>query len=507
MPGTISGESGRPLATWQILLILILPLLGFWTTGLLDLDEGFYGAVTGEMLYRREWITPYFNGSPWFEKPILLYWAAMPTVALFGENVGPRLPSVLANLGLYWLIFKETRRYLGEFAATLTSVALATSLLVALLGRLMMTDAILTLCLSLAFLMFYRSVQSGSMTDRWIAATALGISVLAKGPVGGALFIILFGVTYWKEPELREKFKGGWLIGIACFALMVSSWYVPAYLANRDAFVQEFIIRQNIGRFTGGDAAHTITAFWGYFFYIPLIFLGAMPWSLTFFKKFPAPSDPKEAQFLRFCWRWFWTIFLFFSISKAKLPHYIYPLFPPLAMIVGYKLRQIWTERGHVGFDLRVARAGIVTSAIVSAMFVFLLGEYYWQGSLVGNPIANPQGEAHRLIQLTRGKQEPIIAYQLSRRKKSLGTPSKLEETSLPSLTFYAQRPILTRETFTDLPDAPRFVIFTRQSRLGPQFLSDLDQAGLKAVPIQLDFAPKHYTVLEAIREDTATTP
>jgi hypothetical protein len=50
-------------------------------------------------------------------------------------------------------------------------------------------------------------------------------------------------------------------------------------------------------------------------------------------------------------------------------------------------------------------------------------------------------------------------------------------------------------------------VIFTRQSRLGPQFLADLDQAGLKAVPIQLDFAPKHYTVLEAVRKDAATTP
>src|SRR5262249_44035004 len=61
-----------------------LPLLGWWLTGLFDLDEGFYAAVTAEMNRRGEWITPYYNGQPWFEKPILLYWAAKPCVALFG---------------------------------------------------------------------------------------------------------------------------------------------------------------------------------------------------------------------------------------------------------------------------------------------------------------------------------------------------------------------------------------------------------------------------------------
>ena len=100
-----SPEAKNERALWALTLLLAaLPLLGWWLYGLFDLDEGFYASVTGEMLRRGDWITPYFNGEPWFEKPILLYWFAAPSVALFGEAIGPRLPSIFASLGLYALV-------------------------------------------------------------------------------------------------------------------------------------------------------------------------------------------------------------------------------------------------------------------------------------------------------------------------------------------------------------------------------------------------------------------
>ena len=70
-------------------------------TGLFDVDEGFYGAVAAEMNRRHEWITPFFNGHPWFEKPILLYWLAKPCMMLLGPDFGPRLPSVLCTVALF----------------------------------------------------------------------------------------------------------------------------------------------------------------------------------------------------------------------------------------------------------------------------------------------------------------------------------------------------------------------------------------------------------------------
>src|SRR5436309_2301812 len=136
----------RPLdRRWLALLgCAVLPLLGFWLYGLFDLDEGFYAAVVAEMNRRGEWITPYFNGQPWFEKPILLYWLAKPAVLLFGQQLGPRLPSALAAFGTYLVcgtfLKKKVHRLAGEWCL----VILSTSILLLGLGRMMMTDAVLT---------------------------------------------------------------------------------------------------------------------------------------------------------------------------------------------------------------------------------------------------------------------------------------------------------------------------------------------------------------------------
>ena len=99
-------------------------------TGLFDLDEGFYGAVVAEMNRRGEWITPYYNGEPWFEKPILLYWLAKPFVAHLGVWIGCRIPSVLCTIGTYAAIHYFVNRRLGLNTASFAVFCAGTSLLV-----------------------------------------------------------------------------------------------------------------------------------------------------------------------------------------------------------------------------------------------------------------------------------------------------------------------------------------------------------------------------------------
>src|SRR5258708_5134076 len=119
------------------LLFACLPLFGWWMTGLFDVDEGFYGAVVAEMNRRGEWITPFFNGHPWFEKPILLYWLAKPCMMLFGPDFGPRLPSVLCTIGLFVVCGWFMKRRYGASAQSLTIFCLGSSVLILGLGRLM----------------------------------------------------------------------------------------------------------------------------------------------------------------------------------------------------------------------------------------------------------------------------------------------------------------------------------------------------------------------------------
>lgn len=434
-------------------LIAFLPLVGWWATGLFDLDEGFYAAVSGEMLRRGEWITPFYNGRPWFEKPILLYWLAIPTLKLFGQEFGARLPSVLGALALYAGLFVMGRRWLGERAALLGALVCATSLLVAALGRLMMTDALLCLGLTMSFLCFYRSLEGG-VGWRVAAAAWLGVSVLAKGPVGGLFMLLILGVTYWREPELRPGFKGwaGWLLGILAFFVVVGSWYLPAYLANPEVFVQEFLIKQNIGRFSGGDAAHTVRG-WGYLLFFPVMLVGMAPW---IWRLGPAVRFLKDegTPFLRYCARWALLIFLFFTISSAKLVHYVAPVIPPLALLLGAYL----DRRRPADLSLRDLLAPGVTAAV---MCILLNGglTYWYQ--------ASGQEEAHAFARELRAESGTVAAYQLPRRQKGLGTGKpKIQETSLPSFIFVLDRPVVLAEDPSDLLTAEW--VFTRTNRAVP---------------------------------------
>lgn len=450
-------------------LLALLPLLGFWATGLLDLDEGFYGAVTAEMNRRGEWITPYYNGQPWFEKPILLYWLAKPCLMLLGPDWGPRLPSILCAAALYWMVYRFVRSRFGEPEAIVSTLILGTSLLVVALGRMMMTDVPLVLALTGCFMAFWNSLDCPeSDRTRWraLAGIALGFSVLAKGPVGGIFFVLLAFATFRSQPELRVRFSGGWWAGVLGFVAVVGAWYLPAYLASGDLFVQEFLIKQNIGRFSGGDLAHKVPFPENLIFFPAIVLLGFAPWWWHLRRAWPSKFSawsaglaPMELSTLRYLGWWAAIIFVFFSVSGSKLIHYILPCWPPLAIIVGvYLARGGVPVRGQIPVitkQLKFTFAGLLVGLCILANVGF-----WFHYRNVG------QNEAHRYARLAKAAKQPLAVYQLSRRQKDLGTGSgSLQETSLPSIGLVYDGVFATPETAEDLRDFRGYVL-TRVGRL-----------------------------------------
>lgn len=449
-------------------LIGILPVLGFWLSGLTDLDEGFYGAVVAEMNRRGEWITPFYNGKPWFEKPILAYWLAKPAVMLFGEG-GARLPSALCLFALLVVVGTWARRFFKDEAARLAPIVLGGMVLVAAIGRLMMTDMPFVLFLSLAMLTAWRSFEERSPATLALAGACLGLASLAKGPVALVLFLppIVYGLRVLR-PRAGVGVKG-WLGFAVAFLLVSALWYVPAYLANGSVFVQKFFIEQNLGRFKGGDVAHT---FGGFFFYIPIVLLGTLPYTPWAVRVW-AGGEPRHT-FLR---AWALWVFLFFTVAGAKLPHYVLPLFPPIALLVAERL-----ERSRRAFA--IGGAWCAGLAIVLTMI-----QGVWYGS-IRVPPSFPEdlrknsgnAEAHRLIRGVR-REENLVLYQLSRRKKDRGTGGpKLQETSLPSLLFVTNRSVPDVESLGGLLRKPTITIFTRIGRLGKPELDRLEAAGFREV-------------------------
>lgn len=487
-------------------VICLIPLLGWWVYGLFDLDEGFYAAVVAEMNRRGEWITPYFNGKPWFEKPILLYWVAKPCLALFGGEFGIRLPSILATLGTYAIVAWFGRRRLGALSGAASALVLATSLFFVAVGRMVLVDPLLILCLTGAFTTFWESLV-GDRRWRLLTAALLGLALLAKGPVAGALFIAVLAYTYWRERDLRSAFGGAviWLGGIAIFAVVVAAWYVPAYLANHQVFVDEFLIKQNLQRFKGGDEAHAVPMPGGLIYYIPIVLIGMIPWSLWVPKAWPrraAEGDQEPVK--RYLATWAVVVFAFFTISGTKLPHYVLPCFPPLALLVGHFMAQRWADLNPR--RLTIVGAGAVVLALITT---FGFAAYHVASQADGDRIAKvvQSGldlDSHRF---ERAWPERVALFRLTRQEAGLfpdvADPMlfdwirvRVNQTSTPSVLFFLDPlhhpspdrlaltgPAIDTDRLEDvIQDRGTVYVLTRPGRLTPADLDRLHALGCQPV-------------------------
>lgn len=487
--------SSRRLA-FVVTALVVLPFLGWWTYGFFDLDEGFYAAIVREMIRRHEWITPYYNGQPWYEKPILIYWAAKPAMMLFGGEFGARLPSVLATWATIGLAAWFARRRLAAGTALIAPLVLASSLLVVGVGRMMLTDPLLVLCLSATLIWFWESLV-GNPRWRLAAAAALGLAVLAKGPVSIAFFVLIGAYTWWRERELRPRFRGGWVVGTIVFTVIAGSWYYPVYLADPGNFVHGFIVEQNINRFLGGDTAHTVPGLTNLVAYFPVVLLGMVPWSLFLWRAWPRRSRDASsaAAARRFLATWATTVFVFFTVSGSKLPHYMLPTMLPLALLVADDMARRW---GTV--DLRrLVRPGIWVLAVA------LIAEggftVYYYGVDAG-PVHVPgfHAELHRVAAFVKAHAvtgDAVIEYQTGRQQaKPLATPLKVIETSHPSLRYYLDRAIpLTDDMQQVLAQDGTVWLITRGNRIGDAERAAAAAARRPFARVPTPFAQVHYAL------------
>ena len=470
-------EAKRERAFWVLTFLLAsLPLLGWWLYGLFDLDEGFYASVTREMLRTGDWITPRLNGEPWFEKPILLYWLAAPAVAVFGENVGPRLPSILASLGLYVMVGSFVAPRLTSVTARWAVVILATSPIMAIFARMMMTDSLFVLFLSASFLALYRSLFDG-WKWRLVSGLMLGLAVLAKGPVAIIFWGMMLAVTAWRQPTMRRAvfdIRGNTAALLGLLAA-VSIWYLPAYLANSELFVQKFLIEQNVARFFGGDKAHAVPWYLHPIYFPVVLGVGMIPWSWRIIEGWPKKIEEGESgsTFLQFCAHWALIVVVFFTLSGSKLPHYVLPAAVPLAILFARTIPSVL-------FGIGTLLWGVAHSLLLN-----FAGIYYYEVS--------GQRELHELCRWLRAQPEQVAFYRPRARTQS-GT-FQLGEIGSPSIGFYLDRSYIAADSLDKLAARGNdILVLARAKNITPLDTLHLTRAGhsLKKVttaPVQMEFS------------------
>jgi len=404
-PSPVLLHRGREHSKRTIVVCFVL-LVIVWFGGLghrklIKPDEGRYAEIPREMVASGDWITPRQNGLKYFEKPPLQYWTTAVAYEVFGlHEWTSRLWTALTGfLGVLVVGFTTARLYdprTGLVAATV----LASSLAYVLLAHFNTLDMGLTFFMTLTVCAVLlarhaslgatvveahcgggssnartqsaaRSVITSTATAarRWmlLAWAAMALATLSKGPVavvlcGGALVVYLAITRDWKLLSRLAPVRG-----LALFVLIAGPWFVAVSRAN-PSFAHFFFIHEHVERFLTTEHRRE-GPLW---YFVPVIVVGALPWLSLWPKALIAAwKTPARQGFApeRLLIGYAAVVFVFFSLSGSKLPSYVLPMFPALAMLLAPTLARIEGRvlRGHLIFVALVALA--VTSAFCFVPF------------------------------------------------------------------------------------------------------------------------------------------
>lgn len=451
----------KQLPSWVFWLACLSPFVGWWLTSLTDVDEGFYAAIAAEMMWRNDYIVPHLNHLVWIEKPILVYWIATPLILLFGDDFGPRMGSVLSGALTMVFVFRFAERHFGKVAAQWSVIALAASFLFVAPNRLLLADPPMVATLSAAIFSFINGI-SGEKRWFWLAGLALGLALLAKGVMVVVIFSLIALWGFWKPDFPRsDRFKS---YGVALAAALVtaSTWYVPCYLREPKIFVSEFIIRQHVQRLLGGDEAHRVPPYLFLPYYVIVLAIGTAPWWWFAVKRMRSKEQKSPAEQAMLVW--FWTVFILFTISGSKLPHYILPAVVPLAVLAGIQIAKTkpnsprWISAGLAG--------AITMSILVNA-------------GLLAYQKSQRIDQSRELAKIARESGLPIANYQLRPLKRDVSIKPRMQETALPSLNLYYGKVPLEWTEFSQLEGAQEeMLVFTRADRISSAEIERLLAAG-----------------------------
>jgi len=311
-------------------------------------DEGRYSEISREMAATGDWVTPRLNGLKYFEKPPLQYWASALSFRLLGENeYTARLYIVLAGFCAIALLGFLGKRLWGWDMAIASMMAIACSPYFMALGGIVTLDMGLTLWTTATLFAFIgaEGARDRPATQlRWMlcAWAGMALAVLSKGLVGiifagAAVFIVM---VMRRDIKVLERLH--LIPGLAIFLAIAAPWFVAVSMAN-DEFAQFFFIHEHFARFL--TRAHRRVEPWWYF--LPIVAAGFLPWMFAM----PAAiarawreEEGRDFQPLRISILWAAFVVAFFSASGSKLPTYVLPAFPPLALVLGRYL-QLAPER------------------------------------------------------------------------------------------------------------------------------------------------------------------
>lgn len=321
-------------------VIIFTLFFGIGGVPLLDPDEPVYAETAREMIQTGDFLSPRIFGDYWYDKPPMYYWLVAAAFKVFGySEFAARFPAALMGALTAFMLYFSVTKLFNERAGFWSSLILTSCIQFFYLSKAAVTDTSLLFFMTGALLSFLHKKY-------WLMYVCMGFATLVKGPIGIVFPGIIIFLYLLLMGQLKEIFRMHVMRGLLVYLLVAGPWYYLMYTVHGMEFINTFLGFHNVTRFTTPEHASRVT-FWYYF---PVVILGLFPWTGLLIQSVKASiSDSRidDMRLLVFMHVWWVFVFIFFTVCKTKLVSYILPMFPALAIVIGWNISRMMQKMRH----------------------------------------------------------------------------------------------------------------------------------------------------------------
>ena len=484
---TLAPPTRRISTTLATLLAcaVLLPLLGH--KPLAEWDEAIYAEVSREMLHG-SWLIPHWNGQLWLEKPPLMLWITAAFFKLFGvTEFWARASSTFSGIAIVGLLHQHLARTRDLLAAWLGTIILLATLGFLHINHVGEMDVLLSLgaCLALIGL---SQIQSENRKGWYLFFAGFAIALMTKG-AASVTIPITAAIVALTQRWNRKHFGPAFYLGLAAFAALVLPWHIAMYHRAHDAFIGQYLGLHILTRATQQIEGHT-THWW---YYGVVLIASAPPFFLLYpFAIYRGLGRPTVQP---------WAIFsfvtlIFFTLIQTRLPHYIAPAYPALAVLTAACTAD-WLSDFRIFSLAKFAYAFRFRAPIIAAIWTLSIAlTHSTLKGLHSASLAGPNLLDNREVDALL-KSAPLpdipgpLLYLRNGRVQSIAT-----------VVFYARRPV---QQVALTPPGPPFDRY----RNDPQLLIDAVETQPQLILVDSALIPqlqRNHLVFQPIRSLGATT-
>jgi len=369
-----------------LLCALLLFLPGFFTIPPIDRDEARFAQATKQMVESGEYVDIRFQEDVRYKKPVGIYWLQSAAVEVASALKLPkaelriwvyRLPSLLGAIGAVLMTYWAALGFVTRRAAVLAALMMCASVLLGVEARLAKTDAMLLFCVTAAmgamaraYLSWQRAEDETHPPWSWPAIfwTALAVGILIKGP----LILMFAGLTIVtlaivdRDASWLWKLRPVW--GLMWMLVLVLPWFVAIFWRAGDAFFADSVGGDMLSKL-GAQESHGAPPG----LYLALFWITFWPGAPLAAMAAPAVWRARREPGAQFLLAWLIPSWIVFEAVLTKLPHYVLPLYPAIAILtVGAVERRVlsrsWLMRGSAWWFAIPAAASFI--AVVGAVML-----------------------------------------------------------------------------------------------------------------------------------------